>query len=54
MSNPNTPKTVAEQLDATKNGHEFGQVLLRMFAAHDTHNTDTDEDDGQDDEAGDD
>jgi hypothetical protein len=29
------PKTVAEQLDAAKNGDEFGGVILGFFAALD-------------------
>ena len=31
----NDPKTVAEQLDAAKDGEEFGQVLMGFFAAMD-------------------
>jgi len=29
----NDPKTVAEQLDAAKDGEEFGQVLMGFFSA---------------------
>ena len=29
------PKTVAEKLDAARNGEEFGQVLNGLFAALD-------------------
>ena len=31
----NEPKTVAEQLDAAKDGEEFGKVLMGFFAAVD-------------------
>jgi hypothetical protein len=27
------PKTVAERLDAARNGEEFGEVINRVFAA---------------------
>lgn len=30
-------RTVAEQLDATTNGQEFGAVLMRLFAALERH-----------------
>lgn len=29
----NEPKTLAEQLDAAKDGQEFGQVINNLFAA---------------------
>lgn len=30
-------RTVAEQLDATRNGQEFAQVLMRLFATLERH-----------------
>ena len=34
MSNDETvPRTLAEQLDAAKDGTEFGEVLMRLFSA---------------------
>jgi hypothetical protein len=29
----NDPKTLAEQLDATESGEEFGAVLMGLFSA---------------------
>ena len=38
------PKTVAEKLDAAKNGEEFGLVILELFAALDKARSTVEED----------
>lgn len=35
MTDPDTPRTIAEQLDAARTGEEFGRVLLDFMAAVD-------------------